>query len=170
MDNLTKTVAKYTTEVTEKHIVLFLVVVTTIQIIATLTKHNLFNVNIFQMATMTGLFACIQGTDSVFEYVVGGLIASCLAYASFVTIEKNIENQILLAILRFLNNLIIVAFLLIFDCFNVAALSYALAAPTLIPQIGLGYLISYCVGCVMAISLVLLLSRISPLPLKLKWL
>lgn len=167
--NFSNTFRQYSQQISEKHIVLFLLVVTTVQIVATLTKNNLLHVNIFQMATMTGLFACIQGTDSIFEYIVGGLVASGIAFVSFMTLEGQIENEVVLAVVRFVNNIIIVACLLCFDCFNVAALSYALAAPTLIPQMGVGYLGSYCIGCFFSIFLVFVFSLVTPTVVQMRW-
>jgi hypothetical protein len=166
---ISKTLSTYAEKVSQNHIILFLLVISIVQLIAAAIKKNALQLNIFQMATMTGLFACIQGTDSIYEFIIGGLVASGIAFASFVTIESQIENPNMLAIIRFVNNIIIVVCLLFFDCFNVAALSYALAAPSLIPDMGIGYLISYFLGCLLSICLVFILSLVTPTPIKMKW-
>lgn len=103
---------------------------------------TIYNISLFITPIIIACYTYIKSFNSIYQIIIGGLIASIIAFIMNKTIYGKIHNTFYFGIM----SLLIISMMYYTNSFELSAYGYALLSNQLIPVIGIGYIFSYIIG------------------------
>jgi|LauGreDrversion4_2_1035121.scaffolds.fasta_scaffold16400_3 hypothetical protein len=128
------------------HILFFSFLVVIIHVISSYLQK--YSIQIFQLCLFSSMFSYLNGDLTTYQFLFGGIISTLSGYIIYKLLNKYLPNTVIIAFICFITTTVMI----VTNTMNIATLSYALGAPTLIPQIQNKYLISFVLATIIVIA------------------
>jgi hypothetical protein len=111
-----------------------------------------YQVVVYQVATFMALYGFIQSKQSIYQLIMGGIVATLISYSVF-KFFKYQKLLLYISILNILTFFLIITVMVLLNCICMPALAYTLMSYVSIPKSPFSYLTSFIVGSIIIIIL-----------------
>jgi len=141
----------------EKNMIVFLIAMGILQILSKIIVMYIPTLEIFQVPLVPGLFSYLIGDLTEYQYIVGAIISSLVAYILYTLLITKIKTPIYKYLFNSIVAFIVAVIMILFSAFSAASIGYTFMAGISIPSLKFGYVYSYVIGIILSVLLCKLL-------------
>jgi len=134
---------KIKTIVKKRHIIIFFFIIISLQLISDNITKYYPGLTVFYIPLVPGIYQVISGSMTYYEYIVGGIIASCVAYGLVFLLYNKLQTHFQRILFQSISVFIVVICMVLFSAISAPSLAYSLTALSLYPKMKFNYITTY---------------------------
>lgn len=134
---------KIKTIVQKHHLIIFLCIIISLQIISDNISKYYSGLTLFYVPLIPGIYEIISGTMTYYEYIVGGIIASVVAYGLVFLLYNKLQTHFQRILFQSITAFTVVICMVLFSAVSSPSLAYSFTALSLYPKMKYHYMTTY---------------------------